>query len=614
MITRKIGKILRGKATPVQLALACVLGSMIGFVPSFATGPGLLVGLFLLLVILNANLGIAALASALAKLVALAAMPVSFQIGRVMLDGPTQPLFKAAINTPVLALFGFEHYATTGGMILGALLGAIMAFVLIKGVQRFRRKMASLEDGSELFQKITAKPLVRCLVFIFIGGKKGKVTYDDLRKKTVGNPIRIPGVIFAALVIVLLFVAQMFFSEPILTNQLTRALARANGATVDLDSAQLDLKAGKLTLTGLAMADPNALGTDLFRAARIEADVSGADLLTKRIALDSLVISNASSGEARTSKGSIVGAKPRPAPDPETGEGEKTIGDYVANAKLWKERLAQARRWLEKMGRQTGADDDATPKEQRESLRDRLTREVRDMGYARVKASHLIDGAPTFLIKHLSAEGVRLAQLEGETLDIVGENLSTHPHLVEGAPRLTITSRSGNVGADIALAGASAGGGVSILKVNYNGLPVDTIGQQLTVLGDPPMSGGTLDIAIDGTWSRAGVGYIDLPMQVTLHDTTLRLPGTGESTHVDRFVLPIGLRGPMDNPAIKIDDKALADALVQAGASALASKAQDEATKALGDVLPDEAKDIADEVGKVIGNLFGKKKKDDGNE
>ena len=35
MITRKIGKLLRGNVTPVQVMLAAVLGSMLGFVPSF---------------------------------------------------------------------------------------------------------------------------------------------------------------------------------------------------------------------------------------------------------------------------------------------------------------------------------------------------------------------------------------------------------------------------------------------------------------------------------------------------------------------------------------------------------------------------------------------------
>ena len=58
---RSIGKIIRGNATPLQLSMACVLGSMIGFVPGFVQGPGAIVVLLLLLVILNANLALAAL-------------------------------------------------------------------------------------------------------------------------------------------------------------------------------------------------------------------------------------------------------------------------------------------------------------------------------------------------------------------------------------------------------------------------------------------------------------------------------------------------------------------------------------------------------------------------
>ena len=68
MITRKIGKLLRGKATPFQLFAACILGSMIAFVPGFGQAPGLLLTLILCLIILNANLGVAALVGIGAKI------------------------------------------------------------------------------------------------------------------------------------------------------------------------------------------------------------------------------------------------------------------------------------------------------------------------------------------------------------------------------------------------------------------------------------------------------------------------------------------------------------------------------------------------------------------
>ena len=42
---RKIGKLLRGAATPFQIWLACLLGSLLGFVPGFTRAPALMLGL-----------------------------------------------------------------------------------------------------------------------------------------------------------------------------------------------------------------------------------------------------------------------------------------------------------------------------------------------------------------------------------------------------------------------------------------------------------------------------------------------------------------------------------------------------------------------------------------
>ena len=64
-------------------------------------------------------------------------------------------------------------------------------------------------------------------------------------------------------------------------------------ATVDLERADVDLAAGRMTVTGLAVADPNALDTDLFRASTIEADVSATNLLRKRLKIDRIVMSDA---------------------------------------------------------------------------------------------------------------------------------------------------------------------------------------------------------------------------------------------------------------------------------------------------------------------------------
>src|SRR5688572_11570088 len=110
--TRKIGKILRGKATPLQVILASLLGGMLGFVPGFflpgdlgggfLQAPGLLLTLLFLALILNANLGVFGLVTLVAKLLSLALLPASFEVGRALLDGPTRGLFQAIVNAPVL--------------------------------------------------------------------------------------------------------------------------------------------------------------------------------------------------------------------------------------------------------------------------------------------------------------------------------------------------------------------------------------------------------------------------------------------------------------------------------------------------------------------------------
>jgi uncharacterized protein (DUF2062 family) len=70
-LTRKIGKILRGNPTPFQLIMACVLGTLLGFVPGFSQAPGLLIALTFALIVIHANLVLAALVGILVKLVAL---------------------------------------------------------------------------------------------------------------------------------------------------------------------------------------------------------------------------------------------------------------------------------------------------------------------------------------------------------------------------------------------------------------------------------------------------------------------------------------------------------------------------------------------------------------
>jgi uncharacterized protein (TIGR03546 family) len=564
IITRKFGKIFRGKATTPQLVMAALIGTMAGFMPGFTQAPGILVVLFLAAVILNANLALVGLCLLLGKILSFALLPVSFAVGRLLLEGPAESFFAAMVNAPVLALFGFEYYATTGGLVVGAFIGAGIAFGTVRAVRAFRWKMAQMEKGSEKWKKFSARPEIKVFTFIFIGGDRGKTSYEELlNRKGGGSPIRPAGIVFAALVMVSGFFFSLLASDEIVTFLVRTGLEEANGATVDLEKAELRLSEGRLTLTGLALADPRNLDTDLFRAGLIEADVSKADLLRKRIHIENLQATAASSGAKRERSGYLV----RPHPDlplpPKTG---RTFEDYVREAEKWKERLAQVADWMDRMS--GGAEEDAQTEEERE-------RQIRAAGYRNAVASHLIQGAPTVLVSRMAVEQMRVAHFPDETLDIVGENFSTHPHLVEKAPQFTIRSSGQTFLVDASLASVSRSRGLNTMEFVYLNLPADKVAGGLRFQDKAPMQGGSIDVRGSGSWTR---GEINLPLEVTLRESRLALARVGE-THIDRLVLPIGVDGPLRNPRVHFTDSSVVDALTAAGKAELARRVQGETDK-----------------------------------
>lgn len=232
-------------------------------------------------------------------------------------------------------------------------------------------------------------------------------------------------------------------------------------------------------------------------------------------------------------------------------------------------------------------------------------------------ASHLIEGAPTFLVKELVADGVKVSgtqgPLAGQTLNIRGSNLSTQPWLVQGEPRIVVTSSGGTLNADVAIGAASAGTGPTTINLALSGISADLIGAQLIAIGGtPPISGGTMDVGINA--NLTDLSNIDVPLGVTLNNTTLAIAGVGQA-NVARFTLPIGLRGELDNPRIAIDPDLLAQSLVQAGAGELANRVKGEAQKAVDEAIGKATDQLGDkiggEAGKVLDGLLGGRKKGD---
>jgi uncharacterized protein (TIGR03546 family) len=604
MIIRKFATILRGDATPFQLIAACLLASGLGFAPGFIQAPGLILTFAALLILLNANLALAGLVGLAAKLLSLALAPVSFSIGRFFLDGPTEGLFRSIINAPVLAWFGFDYYTTSGGLFLGLLFGALCGFTVAWAITAFRKTMKRLGDNSEAFNRFASKGWVKFLSVLLAGGAS-KRSFDELLSRRIGNPIRTLGLVFVALSTLLAIIFQQFASGPILRVAMISGLERANGATVDIESTELNLKENRLTVQGLAVADPNSLETDLFRAGVIQADLSGTSLLRRRAQIDRLVLQGAKHGEKRSEAGHLIVREiPPPKPKPTTDPSTKSIDDYIKDAKLWKERLAQLEEWLEKL---SGPEEVPTDKD--EDLEERLRRQVTQLGYHRVRATHLIEGSPTLSILDLTIDEITSTALVGETLSLHGTNLSTHPRLLGKPAGIRIESSKGSILFDTLLGASSGPENPNRIEFAYRNMDTDQLAGNLKVAGTAPVQGGTADLQVKGSWVASNGIQVDLVTQLTLNNSTLQLPNVGAAA-VKELTIPIQVTGPLKNPDIRVDGKQLQEALTRAGVSQvkdkLVEKAQEELTKKLGGSLSEKAGgSIGGQGKKLLNNILG---------
>ena len=302
----------------------------------------------------------------------------------------------------------------------------------------------------------------------------------------------------------------------------------------------------------------------------------------------------ASSGEPRAVRGELIGeATEDAAPEPVAEGDEHTLEDVLADARVVRERLRTARRWLERLAPGKSAGTTAEVEADADgSLRERLERQARAVGYGRVVAAHRIEDHPSLLVSELSVEGLRVPAMGDDLLDVQGWNLSSHPHLLAEAPRLVVASRSGRLRTELDLDAEDGR-----LLFALRDVPVDDVAGGLVAGGAPLVTGGTADLVLDGGWRAGRVGELDLPLALTLHGSTLQLPGR-EPAFLERFELPVALRGPLDGLALRIDDDELVAALVASGQRELARRLRSEV-----DGRVEQARDAASEaVSEAVGD------------
>lgn len=576
---RKIGKFLRGNATPLQLISASVLGGLLGSFPGLAQGPLLFVLLLLLLVVLNANLLVAGLTLLLAKMVTLILLPILFKAGVVLLESPLGGLVAPLVNAPVTAWFGLDYYVMIPSLMTGLLLGLLVGIGLVKGLGGFRRKMAGMEEGSEKFQRYTNKGWVKALAWVLFGGLKGKKSWSELSQAKGGLPVRPIGLVLVAGLTVLLWVGLQFLDSTIATAVLRDELGKLNGATVDVRALEIEAGNSSVRVTELAMADPADLGTNRFAAEAIQIDISAAQLLAKKFVLDKVEVTGARTGGERRVRGELV-LKDREAEEEleEEAPEEEAIAltDYLERGSKWQGRLQTARRLYDKLapqGKEAAGEDGEAAKE---SWQQRLERRAREAGYASMQAEGLIRSSPRLRIRELVMGEIRSAESEA-IFAVTGRELSTQPQLVEERGELRIRRKDGGFSATVGLpyAGAPA---TSEVALEVKELSVEELEESAG--RDLPMDGGSLSIR--GSGSIAG-NQLDIPLEVVLRDTTLTV--AGQAVSVSKLPMEVGLVGSLGAPRLALDREALQDAAVDAAKEAGKEKLKNEIEEKAGDKL-----------------------------
>ncbi|MBQ71404.1 MAG: hypothetical protein CMJ67_00705 [Planctomycetaceae bacterium] len=617
LMIRNFLKTLIGSVTPFQVLLACVLGALLGFLPITNGGTIAALVLVLLLLVLNANLFLAGIVATGVKLVSIATAPLAFAIGRLLIDGPTRPIAAALANGPVTAWLGFDSSLSVGGLVLGLVIGVVLGLVVSKIVLRLRSAIAGLEEGSDAFRALMQRRTIRWAAWVLFGGiPKGGFASSAARR---GLPIRISGVVISTLLIVLVVIGGWLLAGGAAKRVLVRELTRLNGSTVDIEALDIAWFGGRAEIVGLQISNPEALDRNLFEAERLAADLDLDSFLRRRFAIDDVVVSSARLESDRTTP-AIRHESSSKAPtiedeSPSEIDGvplpEGNLEEYLQTAREWKERLQQIQGVLEKIADRippaSVPEADSPSSDSDDSLEAWLREQVDLHGYAGVRATHLIEGTPTVLVRKIEADGIRTRDQSAPTYDLVITSMSTEPGLVESPPAIEVRSSDESLTAELELGRISKSGGQNRFDITLRDLPAERIVEQLVKSQNPPFSGGSIDAAMTGTFTLRPTISLVGPLEVVLRNCTIRI--ANESATIAELPVRLDVGGRLDDPAVALDEKAFADALEKAGAGALAARARNEAQsqvdRGLQNLENKTGIEIPDDVRKGIGEVIG---------
>jgi len=602
---RKILAIFRGGVSPVIILLSVGLGFWFGLVPGWS---GFHTAIIILMLVLNIHLGLFLLSAAIGKALCLAAAPVLFHVG-AWVQSSLAGLLSFLASIPVIGMTDFSRYSVAGAIVLGPVIGLLAGLLMARSVISFRRMLLKFEEGSEKFKKWYSNRWVRILDRLLVG----KRTKDAKALFTAkAKIIRKAGVILAVLVLAISAIGATLVKDGTIKNYATKSMTRANGAEVNLDSLDLSVLTGGVSVSGIQVTDAKHPEKNQVSIEKIAANASVYSLLLGKLVMENVEVSNVRFGQNRAEPGEVFRTDTEQEMVFEPNDFKIGIADiqkletYFKNAKAVKQWLRKVRKWLPEGEKETA---EVQPQEVPHKYLEYLD------------ARAVVPASPRVLAKRVLLDKVEI------------------PSPLFGNSKLLLT----NVSDSARMVGLPVG-----LEMKSYGTPAFvSVIFDYTSRDQPPQVSGTfegldlsrLQSSLD---SKAGLMFekgmasgkfdgkitneiIDLAINVSIRNLQATSQGEGvlglgsKTTSEVLKVLhdldtTIRIVGPVSEPRLELDREGLAkqfkDTLFKAGrerASEEIDKQLEKIDEKLGDKIPDEVKKGAKELIKGLGGLLGGK-------
>ncbi|MDP6545154.1 MAG: hypothetical protein QGH60_14300 [Phycisphaerae bacterium] len=592
---RKFIKMVRGGAAPWQIIVSCLLGVVIGMIPGFNA---LVLSLLILFAIINLSLGLMLIGVVVGKALCLAIAAVTFETGYFIIHQMgLEGLFASASQTPFVALMDLDVYCLVGGLPIAIIVGLILGWVIAKTIKLVRIGSIAAGAKSAKVQKISSNIIVRILLRILFGKQKKSMAEMLAARHPV---IRKAGVVLVIIIIGLVVGFEMLFLNNLTRSAMVDGLEASVGAEVNLKTVDLSLTGGRFELDGLQITDPDKPTHNMLNINKLTTDISIANLLTKRIVIEELVIGEMVNGAKRDKTGEVY-RKPEREKEEDT---PVTLSDYFEHKDQILDYLAKIKDYLENQDKKRKDPAERTPEETRE----RADEMAANRGYLKVSAASLLTKRPMITIRSIRIDKLPIPNIGDCTVEI--KELSSDLALNEKPMTLSIKNEKTKFNVFGTLDFVNPGA-MHTLKVNAPNLPVAAMG--ITDKCPLDISEALADLKFDGKFNPNKIAF---PIELKLHG--MKAAAGGDRTvlgldaktademfkNVDNMMLAADIRGSVASPEVHVNVgktvAGLKDALIAAGKTALANKATEHLKKFLPSGLPIDPGAIIKDPGSII--------------